>query len=127
MGATSRQSRAVFLKGRSTPEQYPHRSYVMQWNFNVQRELVRNLTLMMGYVGSRGVHEPFRMDDANIVLPTATPAGYLFPQVDLNGNQCLGSTATISCPANLLDSGGNPIPPPRNTQTGVGSVGFLPF
>ena len=114
-------------KGSDNIEQYAHRSYIMQWNLNVQRELVRNLTLMVGYVGSRGVHEPFRMDDANIVLPTVTPAGYLFPQVDVNGNQCLGSTATISCPANLLDSGGNPIPPPRINETGFGSIGFLHY
>jgi hypothetical protein len=113
-------------KGGDNIEQFPHRSYVMQWNFNVQRELVRNLTLMVGYVGSRGVHEPFRMDDADIVLPTKTSLGYLFPQVDVNGNQCLGSTATISCPANLLDSGGNPIPPPRINE-GFGSIGFLHY
>jgi hypothetical protein len=114
-------------KGSDNIERYAHRSYIMQWNLNVQRELVRNLTLMVGYVGSRGVHEPFRMDDANIVLPTKTPLGYLFPQVDINGNQCLGSTATISCPANLLDSGGNPIPPPRINETGFGSIGFLHY
>ena len=112
--------------GSSSIEQYPHRSYVMQWNFNVQRELARNLTLMAGYVGSRGMHEPFRSDDADIVLPTKTPAGYLYPQVDVNGNQCLGSTATISCPANLLDSGGNPIPPSRINE-GFGSIAFLHY
>jgi hypothetical protein len=73
-------------KGGSYTEQYPHRSYVMQWNLNVQRELIGNLTAMVGYVGSRGVHEPFRTDDADIVLPTLSPAGYLFPQVDVLGN-----------------------------------------
>src|ERR1700719_5149829 len=36
-------------------EQHPHRSYVMQWNVNVQRELAQNLTAFVGYVGSRGV------------------------------------------------------------------------
>src|SRR5258708_28767669 len=52
----------------------------MQWNLNVQRELVRNLTAMVGYVGSRGVHEPFKVDDADIVIPTLTPEGrWLFP------------------------------------------------
>jgi hypothetical protein len=33
----------------------------------------------VGYVGSRGVHQPYRLDDLNMVLPTLTPAGYLFP------------------------------------------------
>jgi hypothetical protein len=113
-------------KGGDNIERFPPRSYVMQWNLNVQRELVRNLTLMVGYVGSRGVHEPFRMDDADIVLPTMSSAGWLFPQVDAGGNQCIGSTATISCPANLLDSGGNPIPPSRINE-GFGSIGFLHY
>src|SRR5216683_7483633 len=30
-------------KGGNTTEQYAHRSYDMQWNLNIQRELVRNL------------------------------------------------------------------------------------
>jgi hypothetical protein len=60
-------------------EPHPHRNYVMQWNFNVQRDLGRNLTATVGYVGSRGVHQPFRVDDMNLVLPTLTPTGYLWP------------------------------------------------
>ena len=60
-------------------ENKPHRNYVMQWNLNIQREVARNLTAMIGYVGSRGVHQPFRIDDANIVMPTKTSAGYLWP------------------------------------------------
>ncbi|HKV40610.1 MAG TPA: TonB-dependent receptor, partial [Blastocatellia bacterium] len=67
-------------KGGSFTEQFPHRSYVMQWNLNVQRQLIGNVTAMVGYVGSRGVHEPFRTDDADIVLPTMTSTGqWLFP------------------------------------------------
>ena len=57
----------------------PHRNYVMQWNLNVQREIVPNLTALVGYVGSRGVHQTSRDDDGNIVIPTRTSAGYLFP------------------------------------------------
>jgi hypothetical protein len=60
-------------------EHKPRRSYVMQWNLNVQRELVPNLTALIGYVGSRGVHQPFKMDDLDVVIPKVTPAGYLFP------------------------------------------------
>ncbi|MGH9356682.1 MAG: carboxypeptidase regulatory-like domain-containing protein, partial [Terriglobia bacterium] len=29
--------------------------------------------------GSRGVHQPYKMDNFDMVLPTLTPAGYLFP------------------------------------------------
>jgi hypothetical protein len=57
----------------------PHRSYVMQWNMNIQRELARNLSATVGYVGSRGVHLPFRIEDADLVVPTLTAQGYLWP------------------------------------------------
>jgi hypothetical protein len=58
---------------------HPKRNYVMQWNLNVQREMSDGLTVMVGYVGSRGIHQPYRVEDADIVLPTNTPAGYLWP------------------------------------------------
>jgi len=67
--------------GASLAEQQPHRSYDMQWNLNVQRELTPNLTMLVGYVGSRGVHLPLSNNDRDIVLPTLTPSGYLFPVV----------------------------------------------
>ena len=57
----------------------PKRNYVMQWNLSVQQELSPNLTGMVAYVGSRGIHQPFRVDDANMVLPTKTSAGYVWP------------------------------------------------
>jgi Carboxypeptidase regulatory-like domain/TonB-dependent Receptor Plug Domain len=60
-------------------EQHPHRSYIMQWNLNMQRELGKSLTALVGYAGSRGLHLPFRADDMNIVLPTRIPQGYIFP------------------------------------------------
>jgi hypothetical protein len=47
----------------------PPRNYVMQWNLNLQRELVKNSSVLVAYVGSRGVHQPFRADDMNAVLP----------------------------------------------------------
>ncbi len=60
-------------------ENDPHRNYVMQWNMNVQRAITPTLTATVGYVGSRGVHMPFRTDDLDMVLPTQTSAGYLWP------------------------------------------------
>lgn len=57
----------------------PKRNYVMQWNLNVQRELLPNLTAMVAYVGSRGVHMEYRADDINTTQPTLTSAGYLWP------------------------------------------------
>lgn len=58
---------------------HPRRNYVMQWNLNVDQNLTGNLLLRVGYIGSRGVHEPFRVEDADIVMPTLTPQGYLWP------------------------------------------------
>jgi hypothetical protein len=57
----------------------PKRNYVAQWNLNVQRELWPNTTLLVGYVGSRGIHMWFQADGANMVLPTKTPLGYMWP------------------------------------------------
>jgi hypothetical protein len=61
-------------------EHAPKRNYVMQWNINLERELASGLTATLGYVGSHGVHQPFRQDNFDMVLPIGlTPAGYLFP------------------------------------------------
>jgi len=57
----------------------PQRNYVMEWNTSIQRELAPNLTMMVSYVGSRAVHNPFISDSINIVSPTLTSQGYLWP------------------------------------------------
>lgn len=62
-------------------EQNPKRDYVMQWNLSVARELSPTLAVTLGYVGSRGVHQPYRVDNIDMVLPTLTPAGYVFPPI----------------------------------------------
>ena len=56
-----------------------HRSYTMEWNLNLQREFPGKTTITAAYVGSHGVHVPFVADDVNMVIPTLTSAGYLFP------------------------------------------------
>lgn len=65
--------------GQAYFEPNPHRNYVMQWNFTTQWRLPGKFSMKLGYVGSRGVHHIFRVKDANIVLPTLTPQGYLWP------------------------------------------------
>jgi len=60
-------------------EHDPKRNYVMQWNANLQREIVPNLTAVVAYVGSRGVHQPFYSNQWDIVEPVATPEGFLWP------------------------------------------------
>ena len=65
----------------------PGRNYVMQWNLTIQRELSNNLSALVGYVGSRGVHQPFRVEDADIVMPALTPEGYLWPSPSGSGTR----------------------------------------
>jgi Carboxypeptidase regulatory-like domain len=60
-------------------QQHPGRNYAMTWNLNVQHELTPSLAVIVGYVGSRAVHQQFKVDDADMTLPTLTPYGYLFP------------------------------------------------
>ena len=64
----------------STTETHPHRSYVAQWNLTIQRQLSSDLSLSVGYVGSKGTHLLMRGDDGNMTLPTFVPGvGYEFP------------------------------------------------
>src|SRR5882762_9900955 len=84
-------------------EHHPHRNYVMQWNLNVQRQLAPSLTAVVGYVGSHGVHQAFRADDGNIVLPTLTSAGYLWPNAVgdgklINTNANVGAIRFLNWP-----------------------------
>ena len=60
-------------------EPKPPRSYVMQWNMTLQRQLSAGTTVTLAYVGSRSIHQPLRSEDANIVLPALTTAGYQWP------------------------------------------------
>ena len=59
--------------------QKPGRAYAMNWNLNVQRQVTSNLTVTLGYVGSRSIHLPDLPDNINYQVPTLTSAGYLFP------------------------------------------------
>ncbi len=81
----------------STTEGSPHRSYVQEWGLNVQRQLATDLSLTVGYVGSRGVHLITRGDDGNMSgAPGSpnpamlTPYGYLFPTVTQQVNPSFG-------------------------------------
>jgi outer membrane receptor protein involved in Fe transport len=59
---------------------YPKRAEVLNWNFNIQRQLAESLTMLVGYVGSRSVHLSAASDDVNLVQPTAVNGvGLVFP------------------------------------------------
>lgn len=68
-------------------EPHPKRDYLMQWNVNVQHELAPDLTAMLAYVGSRGVHQIFRADDINSTMPVnGSNPPYLWPVAPQNGS-----------------------------------------
>jgi len=77
-------------------EPNPKRNYVMQWNFNIQRQIVKDLTMMVGYVGSHGVHQPFRSEDVDIVMPTLKPQGYLWPSPVGSGSRLNPNAGNIN-------------------------------
>ena len=66
-------SRSVFV------QHDPKRNYVMQWNLSIARQLTPTLAVTLGYVGSRRVHHPYRVDNIDMVLPSLSSAGYLWP------------------------------------------------
>ena len=76
----------------------------MQYNLNVQREIVPNLTFLIGYVGSHGVHGITQTDDVNIVLPVKElngtylgPAGHS-PRMAQAGRISTTALAWVSAP-----------------------------
>jgi outer membrane receptor protein involved in Fe transport len=95
-------------------EQNPKRNYVMQWNLNIQREIAPNTTIMIAYVGSRGVHNLFVTDNSSIVLPIMkTPQGYLWT--------CGPDGSGASCVAGFSPNGTTASPiatTPLNTNFG---------
>ena len=77
----------------------PHRSYAMNWNLNIQREIAPSVTAEIGYEGSHSIHLPYTPDDYDVVLPTSTSAGFLWPcgPKDANGNCTLiGSSPRLN-------------------------------
>ncbi len=74
------------------------RNYVYQYNLNIQRQLTSDTTLLIGYSGSRGIHNPFQSDTVNTVLPTFLPAGYEYWPIPWSG-----SLSTNAADARLLN------------------------
>jgi hypothetical protein len=94
-------------------EQFPKRDFIMQYNLNIQRQITPNLSVMLAYIGSRGVHNPQQMDDINTVFPYKTSAGWLFPNPV--GSGCL--PAPPDCSATDAALG---LPPGfNNNPTGI--------
>jgi hypothetical protein len=107
-----RKSRSTYIDSN------PKRNFVTQWNLNLQYQLTPNLAAMVAYVGSRGLHQPFRVDESDLVIPTKTPLGYLWPKLDILGNvyspQCNQTDPNGSDPAQCS--------PPAPINPNFGSV-----
>jgi len=60
----------------------PHRNYVLQYNFNLQRQVTNSVSVTLAYAGSRGFHNPTQMDDINTTFPYHVDGRWLFPNPD---------------------------------------------
>lgn len=82
----------------------PKRNYVMIWNLNIEHEVAHDTSIMIGYVGNRGVHMLNREDDINSVIPTQTSQGLLMPFGPASIPACTEATLSIvtggSCKVN---------------------------
>jgi Carboxypeptidase regulatory-like domain/TonB dependent receptor/TonB-dependent Receptor Plug Domain len=76
-------------------EHQPKRNYVFEWNLNVQHELTPNLAAMVGYAGSRGVHQAIHLDDMDDVIPALTAQGYVWPSPIASGTTINPNFGTI--------------------------------
>jgi hypothetical protein len=63
--------------------EYPHNPYVQQWSLSVQRELARNTTLEVNYVGNKGTHLLNRINIGQGLPPTDVA---FCNQTDAQGN-----------------------------------------
>jgi hypothetical protein len=88
--------------------EFPHNPYVQQWSLSVQRELARNTTLEVNYVGNKGTHLLNRFNIGQ-GLPPANPAA-CDPSVggDPTKGDCPASArrpfTNITSPLGFLDS-----------------------
>jgi hypothetical protein len=96
-------------------ERAPHRNYVYQYNFNIQRQLTSNMTVLVGYMGSHGLHNPFQIDSTNHVLPVnlgnpLAGVGYYWPTPWVGGlsataqQNALMNPSTAGIPSTLWQS-----------------------
>ncbi|HEX4075807.1 MAG TPA: TonB-dependent receptor [Candidatus Acidoferrales bacterium] len=91
-------------------QQHPGTSYTMDWNLNIQHQITSSLIATLGYVGSRSIRLSWKWQDQDMVLPTLTSAGYLWP-CDKSFNPCTGhgtklNTSVSGIAGNLFDGDG---------------------
>lgn len=74
----------------------PKRSYIEQYGLNIQQQILGSMTAQIGYMGSHGVHLPYRVDDVNTVQPISTAGGYFFPTPSGSGTRLNPNLGQIS-------------------------------
>jgi hypothetical protein len=90
-------------------EPSPKRNAVLQYNFNIQRQVTTTMSVTLAYAGSRAWHNPFQTDDLNTVFPYKTSAGYLFPNPVGSGclpgpPDCSQTDLALGLPATFSDN-----------------------
>ena len=79
-------------------EHNPKLNYVMQWNFSIQHQFTNTLSVLVGYVGDRSVHNAFHHDDFNIAFPNLASGTPLWPcgTITIPAGQTFDPTADCS-------------------------------
>jgi hypothetical protein len=67
----------------------PTTPYQMQWNLNIQREILGNTIFTIGYVGSRGVHLFYQRDQNPILYRTNAQGQRVYGAMNAAGNAVL--------------------------------------
>jgi hypothetical protein len=73
-------------------EPHPKRTYSLNYNVNVEQQLSKTLSAMVGYVGSHTLHTPFQAQDMNQVAPSNTQV--------IDGRRILPASAALQQDAN---------------------------
>ena len=89
----------------------PTRNYVYQYNLNIERQITPTLSLLVGYSGSRGLHNPFQADTINTVIPQfSSAAGQYYWPVDYDLNSTHKSSMAGAGGVGYLGDPNNPCP-----------------
>jgi hypothetical protein len=95
----------------SNPSVPPHWFVPTQygWNVDAQYEFIKDWVLQVGYVGSRGIHEPYTTNYTSVDLynaaQVASPANPLHCGYDGNPADCITTTTLANVPARVPNLG----------------------
>jgi len=76
-------------------ESEPSSSYRMQYNLNIQHEILRNTLITVGYVGGRGVHLSRVSRDTNLHTPIVQDGRLFFPEGQSKPNSAFSAVRFV--------------------------------